>query len=151
MVGARRASLRIIGSIQNKEEQKGDSERVTLITAYKAKVEAELNSICQDILQLLSETLIKDTLAAEPKVFYQKMKADYFRYLAEFAQGDQKSAHADEAEAAYTKATDAASDLAPTHPIRLGLALNYSVFMYEVQNKQPDACALAKQAFDDAI
>merc|ERR1711959_337918 len=41
--------------------------------------------------------------------------------------------------------------LAPTHPIRLGLALNYSVFMYEVQNKQPDACALAKQAFDDAI
>merc|ERR1712129_463375 len=44
-----------------------------------------------------------------------------------------------------------AAGLAPTHPIRLGLALNYSVFMYEVQNKQPDACALAKQAFDDAI
>jgi hypothetical protein len=48
-------------------------------------------------------------------------------------------------------ATAAAASLAPTHPIRLGLALNYSVFMYEVQNKQPDACALAKQAYDDAI
>jgi len=41
--------------------------------------------------------------------------------------------------------------LAPTHPIRLGLALNYSVFLYEVQAKQTEACTLAKQAFDDAI
>ena len=38
VVGARRASLRIIGSIQNKEEQKGDSEKVNLISAYKGKV-----------------------------------------------------------------------------------------------------------------
>ena len=41
--------------------------------------------------------------------------------------------------------------MAPTHPIRLGLALNYSVFLYEVQAKQAEACTLAKQAFDDAI
>merc|ERR1712166_167133 len=56
VVGARRASLRIIGSIQNKEEQKGDSEKVNLISAYKGKVEAELNSICNDILGLLDST-----------------------------------------------------------------------------------------------
>ena len=41
--------------------------------------------------------------------------------------------------------------LAPTHPIRLGLALNFSVFLYEVLTKCEDACQLAKQAFDDAI
>ena len=79
------------------------------------------------------------------------MKADYYRYLAEFSEGEKKAEHAGNAETAYTAATNAAAGLAPTHPIRLGLALNYSVFMYEVQNKQPDACALAKQAFDDAI
>jgi 14-3-3 protein epsilon len=151
VVGARRASLRIIGSIQNKEEQKGDSEKVNLISAYKGKVEAELNSICNDILGLLDSTLIKSSLGSEPAVFYQKMKADYFRYLAEFSEGASKAEHAASAETAYTAATNAAAGLAPTHPIRLGLALNYSVFMYEVQNKQPDACALAKQAFDDAI
>ena len=44
-----------------------------------------------------------------------------------------------------------AAELAPTHPIRLGLALNYSVFLYEVQQKSDEACNLAKQAFDDAI
>jgi len=33
----------------------------------------------------------------------------------------------------------------------VGLALNYSVFLYEVQGKSSEACELAKQAFDDAI
>ena len=50
-----------------------------------------------------------------------------------------------------SQATDKAAELAPTHPIRLGLALNYSVFLYEVQAKNDEACGLAKQAFDDAI
>ena len=153
VVGARRASLRIIGSIEAKEIQKeGESgEKATLIKGYKAKVEEELNTICADILALLKEKLIKDSLSAEPKVFYQKMKADYFRYLAEFAEGANKAEHANSAEGAYSEATKAAGALAPTHPIRLGLALNYSVFLYEVQGKQAEACALAKQAFDDAI
>merc|ERR1719389_91138 len=150
VVGARRASLRIIGSIQSKEESK-NGENLGQVKAYKAKVEEELNKICNDILQLLEKDLIKESLQPEPKVFYQKMKADYFRYLAEFATGDQKDSHSKQAEAAYTDATAAAGSLAPTHPIRLGLALNYSVFMYEVQGKQGDACSLAKQAFDDAI
>ena len=79
------------------------------------------------------------------------MKADYYRYLAEFAQGGTRLEHATNAEEAYKSATDKASGLAPTHPIRLGLALNFSVFLYEVQGKSQEACDLAKQAFDDAI
>ena len=39
----------------------------------------------------------------------------------------------------------------PTHPIRLGLALNSSVFYYEIMNDPDEACKLAKTAFDDAI
>merc|ERR1712196_268844 len=99
----------------------------------------------------MGTSLIKSDLAPEPSVFYQKMKADYYRYLAEFASGEEKKEHASSADAAYKAATEKATGLAPTHPIRLGLALNYSVFLYEVQQKQPEACALAKQAFDDAI
>ena len=150
VVGARRASLRIIGSIQTKEETKGDG-KVSLIKTYKAKVEDELNSICKDILEVLDKSLIKEELAPEPIVFYQKMKADYYRYLAEFAEGDKKKEDALNANDSYKAATEKASQLAPTHPIRLGLALNYSVFLYEVQGDQTQACTLAKQAFDDAI
>mmetsp|Transcript_8557 Transcript_8557/g.20305 ORF Transcript_8557/g.20305 Transcript_8557/m.20305 type:complete len:153 (-) Transcript_8557:108-566(-) len=110
-----------------------------------------LNNICMDILTLLDNSLIKSDLPAEPAVFYQKMKADYYRYLAEFANGNHKVEHANNAQSAYKEATDKAAGLAPTHPIRLGLALNYSVFLYEVQGNQQEACSLAKQAFDDAI
>ena len=151
VVGARRASLRIIGSIEAKEQQKADGEKAGLVSAYKSKVSTELDSICTDILQLLDNNLISDSLSPEPKVFYFKMKADYYRYLAEFAKNDVKMGHAGNAEESYKAATEKAGELAPTHPIRLGLALNYSVFLYEVQQKQTEACTLAKQAFDDAI
>merc|ERR1712087_1039676 len=150
VVGARRASLRIIGSIESKEQSK-DGPNLSLVKSYKAKVEDELQTICFDILGLLDGHLIKDSLQPEPKVFYQKMKADYYRYLAEFASGETKTDHSNKAKESYSDATFAASALAPTHPIRLGLALNYSVFMYEVQGQQQEACTLAKQAFDDAI
>ena len=127
VVGARRASLRIIGSIKSKEMEKG-GDKTALVTTYEAKVLDELNKICTDILELLSSTLIeKAGGSAEASVFYLKMKADYYRYLAEFAQGGTKLEHATNAEEAYKSATDKASGLAPTHPIRLGLALNYSV------------------------
>jgi len=127
------------------------TEKVNTIQTYKGKVEEELQKICNDILDLLCSNLIKEGLEPEPKVFYQKMKADYYRYLAEFAEGATKSENSAKAEESYKQATEAASNLAPTHPIRLGLALNHSVFLYEVQSKQTEACDLAKQAFDDAI
>jgi len=150
VVGARRASLRIIGSICSKEKEKG-SDKVGLIESYKMKVEDELNTICDDVLKLLTDSLIKDSLSPEPAVFYSKMKADYYRYLAEFATGEKKEEHSNNASEAYKQATNAAGSLAPTHPIRLGLALNFSVFKYEVQQQTEEACSLAKGAFDDAI
>ena len=80
-----------------------------------------------------------------------RLAVDYYRYLAEFATDKDKTTHSQNAEQAYKAATNKATELAPTHPIRLGLALNYSVFLYEVQTKSEEACALAKAAFDDAI
>merc|ERR1712058_151328 len=111
-----------------------------------------LNKICGDILKLLDEKLITASSNDESKVFYQKMKADYYRYIAEFSDGDSKSKAAENARLAYEEAQKVAEkDLAVTHPIRLGLALNYSVFQYEVMNEPEEACKMARSAFEDAI
>merc|ERR1712203_260264 len=89
---------------------------------------------------------------AESKVFYLKMKGDYFRCLSEVAQGDDRNAVVDDSQKAYQDAFEISkSQMQPTHPIRLGLALNFSVFYYEILNSPDKACQLAKQAFDDAI
>lgn len=79
-------------------------------------------------------------------------KGDYYRYLAEFKTGNERKEAADQSLKAYQAASNTATtDLAPTHPIRLGLALNFSVFYYEILNSPERACHLAKQAFDEAI
>jgi len=152
VIGARRASWRIICSIEQKEESKGNEHHVSRIKEYRAKVDHELSQICSDILGVLDEHLIPTATSGESKVFYYKMKGDYHRYLAEFATGNNRKDAAENSLLAYKAASDIAStDLPPTHPIRLGLALNFSVFYYEILNSPDRACQLAKQAFDDAI
>lgn len=152
VIGTRRASWRIISSIEQKEEAKGTSGHVDQIKSYRSKIEAELEDVCNDVLNVLTDSLLPKAESGESKVFYYKMKGDYHRYLAEFASGDKRKDAATAAHDAYKKATDIAqTDLTSTHPIRLGLALNFSVFYYEILNSPDRACHLAKQAFDDAI
>jgi len=152
VVGTRRASWRIISSIEQKEETKGTDKHVSTIRDYRQKIELELENVCQDVLNVLDQSLIPKAEAGESKVFYHKMKGDYHRYLAEFASGEKRKDAAQSAHEAYKDATSVAqTELTPTHPIRLGLALNFSVFYYEILNSPDRACHLAKQAFDDAI
>uniref|UniRef100_A0A7S3XDS0 14-3-3 domain-containing protein n=1 Tax=Picocystis salinarum TaxID=88271 RepID=A0A7S3XDS0_9CHLO len=119
---------------------------------HAQQVEGELADICKSILALLDQNLIPTSTTGESKVFYLKMKGDYHRYLAEFLTGGERKAAAEDTLMAYKTAQDIALvDLTPTHPIRLGLALNFSVFYYEILNSPERACHLAKEAFDEAI
>ncbi|KAL5753354.1 hypothetical protein ACOSP7_023531 [Xanthoceras sorbifolium] len=152
VIGSLRAAWRIVSSIEQKEEGRKNEEHVALVKEYRSKVETELTGVCGGILKLLDSHLVPSAVANESKVFYLKMKGDYHRYLAEFKAGDERKAAAEETMLAYKAAQDIAqSDLAPTHPIRLGLALNFSVFYYEILNSSEKACSMAKQAFEEAI
>ena len=86
------------------------------------------------------------------------MKGDYYRYLAEVAADGKGEESIDNSETAYAEALKTSEDgidnkgsLKPTHPIRLGLALNFSVFFYEIRSDHDKACEMAKKAFDQAI
>merc|ERR1711972_1297609 len=148
-VGSRRAAWRIITSVEQKEKTKGNEDQAKWAKEYCSKVESELQKICDTILGLLDNNLIAKASTGESKVFYQKMKADYFRYIAEFSDGDKKTDAASKAEGAYKDAAKVAEkDLAVTHPIRLGLALNFSVFQYEVLQQPDEACKMARTAFE---
>jgi len=93
--------------------------------------------------------LKNNTKKDESRVFYLKMTGDYYRYLAEFVAG---KSYDQQAATFYKQALEIAeSELTPTHPIRLGLALNYSVCYYEILKDKKKACELARDAFDKAI
>lgn len=126
-----------------------NSKHLELIKGYKQKIEKELKEKCDDVLDLIDNFLLVNSKNPEAVVFFLKMKGDYFRYLGEFMQ-DRKQV-IDSAQDSYKKASEEAEKLKTTHPIRLGLALNYSVFFYEILHQPDLACQLAKKAFDNAI
>jgi len=142
VIGARRASWRTL----NVDERKDDP----LIVEYKTQVEKEMDEICKDVLDLLENFLVKHNVKEdESRVFYLKMTGDYYRYLAEFVSD---KGHDKKAAEFYNSALKIAeTTLKPTHPIRLGLALNYSVCQYEILKDKKKACELAREAFDKAI
>eukprot|EP00470_Lotharella_oceanica_P000806 CAMPEP_0170166808 /NCGR_PEP_ID=MMETSP0040_2-20121228/388_1 /TAXON_ID=641309 /ORGANISM="Lotharella oceanica, Strain CCMP622" /LENGTH=260 /DNA_ID=CAMNT_0010404629 /DNA_START=31 /DNA_END=813 /DNA_ORIENTATION=+ len=147
-VGARRASWRTLSLDEYK--------RNVLIDEYKEKVSGEMKSICSEVLDVLEKTLVpnvekmieKSENKFEALVFYLKMAGDYYRYLSEIVpEGYEKKA-----EEKYKKGTELAErHLIATHPIRLGLALNFSVCYYEILKNPKSACEMAKKAFDAAI
>jgi len=150
VVGARRSSWRVVSSIEQRMEESNESKKMT--KEYREKVETELKDICEDVLSLLDKHLIPKASNAESNVFYLKMKGDYFRYLAEVAVADHRKSVVENSQKAYVEATEISKkEMNPTHPMRLGLALNHSVFSYEILNEPEQACKLAKAAFDDAI
>jgi len=142
VIGTRRASWRTL----NVDEHKDDE----FIKLYKKQVEGELHVICKDVLDLLNNILIKNAIEEnESRVFYLKMTGDYYRYLAEFSSDTNNGQRAADM---YQKAMQIAEvKLPPTHPIRLGLALNYSVCHFEILHDKTQAIQLAKTAFDSAI
>ncbi|KAL6037709.1 hypothetical protein STEG23_029170 [Scotinomys teguina] len=147
VVGAGRSSWRVVSSIKQKTE--GAEKKQA--REYREKTETELRDSCNDVLSLLEKFLIPNASQAESKAFYLKMKGNYYRYLAEVAAGDDKKGIVDQSQQAYQETFEIRKkETQPTHPIRLGLALNFSVFYYEISNSPEKACSLAKTAFDEA-
>lgn len=162
IVGAKRSSWRVISSIEQKATDKAE-----LANEYRKKIETELQDVCQEVLELLDKYLVNKALEAlkadqeksgdtnqngESAVFFLKMKGDYYRYLAEVASKESKDSVVEQADGAYKQAFEISEkSLKSTNPIRLGLALNYSVFHYEIRSEPTEACQLAKKAFDNAI
>ncbi|KAJ6804789.1 14-3-3 protein 7-like isoform X1 [Iris pallida] len=101
VIGARRASWRIMSSIEQKEESKGNEQNVRLIKGYRQKVEEELTKICNDILTIIDKHLIPSSSSGESSVFYYKMKGDYYRYLAEFKSDQERKDAAEQSLKGY--------------------------------------------------
>lgn len=104
VIGSLRAAWRIVSSIEQKEESRKNEEHVSLVKEYRGKVENELTEVCAGILKLLESNLVPSASTGESRVFYLKMKGDYYRYLAEFKVGDERKQAAEDTMNSYKAA-----------------------------------------------
>ena len=158
VVGARRAAWRVLSAIEQKHKESNEDDDAQLVKEYREQIEVEMDDVCDEVIKVINDHLVPNSKSDEGKVFYHKMAGDYYRYMCEYKTDEQRDGAAQDAMEAYQTATTIATNggegsdqLSSTHPIRLGLALNFSVFYYEIINKQDKACEIAKKAFDDAI
>jgi len=149
-ISLRRTALRTLLAYEMKEKKKPESSYLTFILEYKKKLEDELIDLCSNIINNIDQHLVPKSNDDEAKVFYHKMKADYYRYIAENIEGDSKKSFSDKSLKSYEEASEIAKSLPFTNPIKLGLALNFSVFHFEVLNNQDLACKIAKDTLDQA-
>mmetsp|Transcript_47216 Transcript_47216/g.119540 ORF Transcript_47216/g.119540 Transcript_47216/m.119540 type:complete len:224 (-) Transcript_47216:118-789(-) len=145
----RRQAVRVALSMAQHEVHAGRQSQSDLALGYKSKVASELQEICNKALSVLESHLVASAVDPESKTFFLKMQGDYYRYLAEFAEGDARAKAATSAAAAYGAGMQAALGLSPVHAGRLGLALNFSVFLHEVIQDNEAAKRTASQAYDE--
>ena len=151
IISDKRASWRLLNSLERKEEKKNSSQ-IANIKEIKNNVEKELNKICDEIQNIIDKYLIPNAPDSEMKVFFLKLKGDYYRYKCEFANGKEFDNACEKAEKVYKEAYEIANkDIPITNSTRLGLALNYSVFFYEIKGLREEACNIAKNAFDESM
>merc|ERR1711879_435757 len=137
-VGAKRQAWRALAAYQSRDPD-------PIVSEYRGTVEKELQDTCNEAIQLIRSHLLVRAEDVEAKVFYTKMMGDYYRYLAEFSVGEQQAQEAAAAKQSYSDAVNLADGLSPNNAIRLGLALNFSVFYFEVLRSPSEAIALASK------
>ena len=146
LISSKRAACRTISAIeQNPKYSKFNGA----LMEYKGKIEEQLRADCQKIIDMINTRVLGGSCSDEAKAFFVKMVGDYYRYIAENAKDALLEDVKGKAKQAYEQAN--AIDLPACNPIKLGLALNFSVFNYEVLKDHAKACELADTALQSAL
>ncbi len=146
LISSKRSACRTIAAIeQNPKYQKFQGA----LANYKRGIEQQLTADCEKIVQIIQSKVMNRECEAEAKAFFVKMIGDYYRYIAENAKDAKLEEVKHKALEAYEQANNI--PLAACNPIKLGLALNFSVFHYEVMKNHARACELADVALEQAL
>ena len=151
IISDKRNSLHILSSLSQKEDSK-QPNKVKEISIIKEKIISELTTIFQEVHSIIDKYLLPNAQDNESKILYMKLKADYYRYHCEFAEGDEFEEISNKTRNLYKEALDLAEkDLPLYNEIRLGLVLNYSVFEYDIMDNKNDAFDMASKIYGDIM
>jgi len=143
IINSKRCSLRNNILIYEKEK-KNNSQYMLIVENFKTILENEISDLSKGVINLITMYLLKKLISEESKVFYLKMRGDYYRYLCEVTNNNEQ--YVEEAEKNYKEANDIAQNFPWSLPIKLALFLNTSVFYFEIKKNANQALKIAKKA-----
>ena len=146
LISSKRAACRTIAAIEQNPKY---AKFADALARYKNEIEEKLTQDCQKVVDVINQKVLSKSCDGESKAFFVKMVGDYYRYISENAKGNQLEQVKQNALKAYNQANEIS--LPPCNPIKLGLALNFSVFHYEVMKNHKAACELADRALQEAL
>ena len=151
MISDKRASWFTLNSMEHKEKKK-KRNTVKEIKEIKNHIENEIRETCKELQDLVDKELLPKNEEDEILVFLYKLKADYFRYICEFAEGNEYQDNLIKAEEYYKKAYEIADKKLPIiNCNRVSVALNYSIFLYETKKDKKSGFDIAQNTFKESM
>jgi 14-3-3 protein epsilon len=132
---------------------KGESDRprIDVLTDFQSKKRQEFSQLCSQFIELIDAFLLPHADGREAEVFFHKTKGDLWRYLAEHCDSDPDTQkYNNEAEQSYLRGMDLAGSLKCADPMRIGVVMNYGVFLYEHIYDVPRAIEIVSEACEAA-
>ena len=151
MISDKRASWFTLNSMEHKEKKK-KRNTVKEIKEIKNHIENEIRETCKELQDLVDKELLPKNEEDEILVFLYKLKADYFRYICEFAEGNEYQDNLIKAEKYYKKAYEIADKKLPIiNCNRVSVALNYAIFLYETKKDKKSGFDIAQNTFKESM
>jgi 14-3-3 protein epsilon len=150
IITGRRNGLRYLTTLADRDEATATPQRVEQIELFRRSIIEELDQSCLELIKLIDDTLLPAAQDSDARLYYHKLKADYWRYISENKVGEEKENAAKHARDAYEAAlVIARTEIPPYKPTSLGLVLNYSVFLYEIAGEKQAAIDLARRTGEE--
>jgi 14-3-3 protein epsilon len=122
-----------------------------MINEIKLQKEEKIKNTCEKVIKLISEFILKKKLTDKEEALFTKVKADHYRYMAEITTGHELYINKQNAFNCYKEAYTKAEHFEDLDATKLNIALNYSVFLYEILNKRINSFFYAKEALYKAL
>ena len=122
-----------------------------MLQEIKEDKERKILRRCERVLKLINEHILNKKIDNIGLARMYKVKADFYRYMAEITTGTTLYQNKQSAFLYYNKSKELTKDFDDLNPIKLNLSLNYSVFLNEILNKRINSYFCAKEALFNAL
>lgn len=151
MISDKRQSWLTLHSMERKEKKK-KINTVKEIKEIKSHIEKEIRETCKELQDLIDNHLLPNNDENEILIILYKLKADYFRYICEFAEGKEYEDNLNKAEEFYKKAYNISEKQLPIiNCNRISVVLNYAIFLYEIKKDKKNGFDIAQKTFRESM